>query len=611
MNIRSIILLIVVILFSTSVIATDFLTTYNPFTGQLDYYTLDGSSTNTSTNTSLDDLNVTNLLVINAPVECPAGTYMTYTNMSESVCMEITGGSIAVNGTFITVDPYVDVRAYGAVCDGSGDDWAAIQRALNHTSGNTDIMIFGSCMISRPLEYTKARKFYGSSSRSTYISATAGFTGCYMMQNWRMSDYNATETDYCKPPSSIAELNRYPKISDIFFIASRVQNLNILGFYTANEGAKLENLLFINLQNATPITLINSQEVIINNIVSYGGNLSSELKYYHDSFATRYGAVDISDWVVSPGSPSSHNFYFENVTDVSMKNIHIESHPNSLIENLANIYLKNVIGFTLQDSYTSVSVGGMNTTFLWAVHDDLPGSYLNESPTIENLYIHDPDKFLGPFIIDEMEDYREIWVRDSVNRISFINHYDGNTFSWKNGNTQRNRVEFFSLIQPPFVISPRAETDKSNYSASEIVFERGSTGEGNPSQGKTYVGRFLRNGSAASGNNYFSYMGSEAQHVPNRDEFNYTQGNRYVKPAVLTLSPGGFNILTATGTPTEHESEVQLTERFLVDNSGDVFVKTGDLTTEEDIIANGVTRYGTSCMWHNGTAMRIENVCTV
>ena len=114
MNLRSIILLIVVILFSTSVIATDFLTTYNPFTGQLDYYTLDGSSTNTS----LDSLNVTDLLVINAPVECPAGTYMTYTNMSESVCESVAdtnltdidilyyanGGCIWHNGTSLRIE---------------------------------------------------------------------------------------------------------------------------------------------------------------------------------------------------------------------------------------------------------------------------------------------------------------------------------------------------------------------------------------------------------------------------------------------------------------------------------------------------------------------------
>ena len=36
-----------------------------------------------------NDINITDLVVYNSPVECPAGTYMTYTNMSESVCESV------------------------------------------------------------------------------------------------------------------------------------------------------------------------------------------------------------------------------------------------------------------------------------------------------------------------------------------------------------------------------------------------------------------------------------------------------------------------------------------------------------------------------------------
>jgi len=65
-----------------------------------------------------NDINITDLVVYNSPVECPAGTYMTYTNMSESVCESVAdtnltdidilyyanGGCIWHNGTSLRIE---------------------------------------------------------------------------------------------------------------------------------------------------------------------------------------------------------------------------------------------------------------------------------------------------------------------------------------------------------------------------------------------------------------------------------------------------------------------------------------------------------------------------
>ena len=80
--------------------------------------------------------------------------------------------ALDVNGTasttdFITKGPWVDVRAYGAKCDGVTDDTAAIQSAINNSSAGANIQFpVGACVISNTLWVSKSMTLSGISRQS-------------------------------------------------------------------------------------------------------------------------------------------------------------------------------------------------------------------------------------------------------------------------------------------------------------------------------------------------------------------------------------------------------------------------------------------------------------
>lgn len=81
-----------------------------------------------------------------------------------------------IKDPIFTNSPWIDIRAYGAVCDGSTDDTAALQAAHDASSNGSAIFIPPStsgCVINSTVTITKQISVFGSSSHgSLLISST-------------------------------------------------------------------------------------------------------------------------------------------------------------------------------------------------------------------------------------------------------------------------------------------------------------------------------------------------------------------------------------------------------------------------------------------------------
>ena len=69
----------ILLLILLEVSAVNYRYLYNPYTGKRDR--------TIKLNQSGENMTMSGLLVENPPVECPSGTYMVYTNMTNSVCI--------------------------------------------------------------------------------------------------------------------------------------------------------------------------------------------------------------------------------------------------------------------------------------------------------------------------------------------------------------------------------------------------------------------------------------------------------------------------------------------------------------------------------------------
>ena len=83
------------------VLAQNFEYRYNPYSTKLDRSL---SLNQSGQNMTLSNLTTDNLLVINPPIECPVGTYLTYTNMSTAICI----AAIRTTGENVTGDYIFD-----------------------------------------------------------------------------------------------------------------------------------------------------------------------------------------------------------------------------------------------------------------------------------------------------------------------------------------------------------------------------------------------------------------------------------------------------------------------------------------------------------------------
>ena len=113
--------ILLISLISVTAIVFDYLgtglnTRFNPFTRQRDYFSPGNQSNFNWTFGNLviiGNVNITTLLILDPPVECPAGTYMTYTNGTTAICvaaMRTTGENVSFDYSFRNVN--VTQKAY-------------------------------------------------------------------------------------------------------------------------------------------------------------------------------------------------------------------------------------------------------------------------------------------------------------------------------------------------------------------------------------------------------------------------------------------------------------------------------------------------------------------
>lgn len=72
-------------------------------------------------------------------------------------------------------DPFIDVRAFGAKCDGITDDAIAIQNALNSKTTGTVVLPGGTCNYGRQLNITSNKQLIGLGWEGTILQATYPF----------------------------------------------------------------------------------------------------------------------------------------------------------------------------------------------------------------------------------------------------------------------------------------------------------------------------------------------------------------------------------------------------------------------------------------------------
>jgi hypothetical protein len=103
-----------------------------------------------------------------------------FTNPNGVPVMDLRGGAAGFRGVY-------NVKDFGAVPDDSGDDWTAIQAAINAASAPTNgaygavYVPRGLYYVSKPLHVTKGIKFFGAGRGATTISGYSADQGAVMV----------------------------------------------------------------------------------------------------------------------------------------------------------------------------------------------------------------------------------------------------------------------------------------------------------------------------------------------------------------------------------------------------------------------------------------------
>jgi hypothetical protein len=90
-------------------------------------------------------------------------------------------GNVTVLGDFITKDPYVDVRAYGAVGDGITDDTTAITAAIS--AGTRIFFPAGEYLVPNGITLTTDKIFFGEGAKTSQLTITSATANGVTLDN--------------------------------------------------------------------------------------------------------------------------------------------------------------------------------------------------------------------------------------------------------------------------------------------------------------------------------------------------------------------------------------------------------------------------------------------
>lgn len=282
-----------------------------------------------------------------------------------------------------------DVKQFGAKGNGSADDTAAIQAAID--SGGAIFFPAGTYLISSPLEIRKNRTltmFGPEGDKSSAVIQTAPtFAGVSMIRQWSSDWYAPGETDESIPPADLSaysnDIDRYVNIENLQFIVTVGTAITVLDFVALQEASALRGLVFYSVATSCgfPIRIwatstgseVSVNGCIIEDIVCYGAGWSGMLR------AGGAGSdLRVSNFVTAPTVTTQSPFYSD-LLNTHLNKIHCEAFSTAS----PTFYLGQ--GACVTDSFVVVQDGSKNVFEYWNPYGS---GYGVVGPRLSNINIY-------------------------------------------------------------------------------------------------------------------------------------------------------------------------------------------------------------------------------
>ncbi len=338
----------------------------------------------------------------------------------------------------------VSVTSFGATGNGSTDDTAAIQAAMDGTPLDAQLTFpVGVYKILAPINVTRRIRIVGESTRGAVIKCGANWVGAQMFRNWTDTDWNAGNNG--NRPDTTVSPQYYPQLESMRFDTNGNAGVTCLAWVHMQETAFMRDLAFKNTAaNGIAIALFSNFDPqgshnggSIRGVTCYG------TAWKHELLLNASGSdLRISDWTTAPTLHSDSPFNLKCI-DVTMDNIHCEAFLDDTAPATAAIFETKCLGFVLRDSFYSLHAN-MPRPFLTARNPNGAG-FGYSCPVVKSVRFYNEGgdfAWTGPLLVDSTQPNSTRTIA-GISNPSHLYSYDGVQLVYADGSNGNMKTRAF------------------------------------------------------------------------------------------------------------------------------------------------------------------------